>query len=234
MLTILIASDRSPWNQKTRIWLHEHNWQTIMQTNAKLAWQLLLSGKAQVLIADVECLEPFDGYSLAERCRQVDFLQDLPILLVGPDLSIPRVVELLTRADDYLRLPIDPAELEARIRVAIRRSSRLRPVGPNLRLDAISSTVQIRDQTPVLLSALEFRLLSVLLEAQGMPLTSSQLAERIWEHPRPAQLDQLRVHIYHLRRKLENEPSQPLLIRHLRDQGYILNLQADLLQSRSA
>ncbi len=233
MLTVMIASDRSPWSEQTGAWLQQHHWQTLLQKSAKQAWQILLAGKAQVLVADVECLEPFDGHALAERCRQVSFLRDLPVLLTGPELPVARVVELLTSADDYLRFPVDPAELDARIRVAVRRSSCLRPVGPNLRLDALSSTVQLRDQAPVALSALEFRLLSVLLEARGKPLTSNQLAAHIWGQPRPAQIDQLRVHVYHLRRKLELEPSQPSLIRHLRDQGYVLNLQ-DEPHSQSA
>lgn len=125
-----------------------------------------------------------------------------------------KILALDSGADDYLTKPFGVGELRARTRALLRRQSRM---GENaspviefgdVRVDLSCRTVT-RNGTPVHLTPIEYRLLTVLLANQGKVMTQRHLLRDVWG---PSHVDSghyVRVYVGHLRQKLEKNPTQP-------------------------
>lgn len=148
----------------------------------------------------------------------------VPILIITARDSVEdRIAGLDTGADDYLVKPFDLNELVARLRALLRRrSGRATPViehGP-LHLDPATHEVRLHG-TPIKLSGREFALLHALLQAPGVPLSRSQLEDRLYGWEEEIGSNAVEVHIHALRRKIGSE-----LIRNVRGVGYMVPRQA--------
>ena len=143
----------------------------------------------------------------------------LPVLVItARDSVADRVKGLDAGADDYLVKPFDLTELSARIRALMRRQAgRSSPViehGP-LSLNPATHEVTL-DGTQVSLSAREFALLHAFLEQPGVPLSRTQLEERLYGWDEEIESNVVEVYIHSLRRKLGAE-----WIRNVRGVGYL-------------
>ncbi len=148
----------------------------------------------------------------------------VPILIITARDSVEdRIAGLDTGADDYLVKPFDLNELAARLRALLRRrSGRATPViehGP-LHLDPATHEVRLNG-TAVKLSGREFALLHALLQVPGVPLSRSQLEDRLYGWEEEIGSNAVEVHIHALRRKIGSE-----LIRNVRGVGYMVPRQA--------
>ena len=144
----------------------------------------------------------------------------VPILIITARDSVEdRIAGLDGGADDYLVKPFDLNELAARLRALLRRrSGRATPViehGP-LHLDPATHEVSLNG-TEVKLSGREFALLHALLQAPGVPLSRSQLEDRLYGWEEEIGSNAIEVHIHALRRKIGSE-----LIRNVRGVGYMV------------
>ncbi|MEZ7911826.1 MAG: winged helix-turn-helix domain-containing protein [Propionivibrio sp.] len=142
----------------------------------------------------------------------------LPVLiLTARDAVADRVRGLDAGADDYLVKPFSLEELAARLRALGRRQGgRAAPrleLGP-LSLDPATHEVS-KDGQPVELSAREFALLHALMENPGVPLSRTQLEERLYGWDAEVASNAVEVHIHALRRKLGAE-----WIKNVRGVGY--------------
>jgi two-component system response regulator QseB len=148
----------------------------------------------------------------------------VPIMIITARDSVEdRIAGLDTGADDYLVKPFDLNELAARLRALLRRrSGRATPViehGP-LHLDPATHEVHLNG-TAVKLSGREFALLHALLQVPGVPLSRSQLEDRLYGWEEEIGSNAVEVHIHALRRKIGSE-----LIRNVRGVGYMVPRQA--------
>ena len=144
----------------------------------------------------------------------------LPVLVItARDSVADRVKGLDAGADDYLVKPFDLTELSARIRALMRRQAgRSSPViehGP-LSLNPATHEVTLAG-VPVNLSAREFALLHAFLEQPGVPLSRTQLEERLYGWDEEIESNVVEVYIHSLRRKLGAE-----WIRNVRGVGYLV------------
>ena len=150
------------------------------------------------------------------RARQ----NPVPVLIItARDSVADRVLGLDTGADDYLVKPFDLDELSARLRALLRRrAGRATPVIENgpLTLDPASHEVRL-DGNEISLSAREFGILHALMEAPGVPLSRSQLEERLYGWQEEIGSNAVEVHIHALRRKLGSDR-----IRNVRGVGYMV------------
>jgi len=158
------------------------------------------------------------GLELLAHWRQQQ--NPVPVLIVtARDAVADRVRGLDTGADDYLVKPFDLDELAARLRALLRRrSGRATPVieiGP-LTLDPASHEVHL-DGAAINLSAREFGILHALLENPGVPLSRSQLEDRLYGWEQEIGSNAVEVHIHALRRKLGSD-----WIRNVRGVGYMV------------
>jgi two-component system response regulator QseB len=144
----------------------------------------------------------------------------LPILIItARDAVEDRIAGLDTGADDYLVKPFDLNELAARLRALLRRrAGRATPViehGP-LVLDPATHEVRLNGNE-IKLSGREFALLHALLQDPGVPLSRSQLEDRLYGWDEEIGSNAVEVHIHALRRKIGSE-----LVRNVRGVGYMV------------
>ena len=150
-----------------------------------------------------------------EVCRQLREWTDLPILVVSVrDQEREKVEALDSGADDYITKPFGIDELLARIRVALRHRQIVQSV-KSARIAAGSLVIDLqnyrvtRGNCEVELTPTEFKLLSYLVHNAGRVLTHSMILSQIWGPQEKEHVEYLRVHISHLRNKLEENPQKP-------------------------
>jgi DNA-binding response OmpR family regulator len=147
------------------------------------------------------------------------------LILTARDAVEDRVVGLDRGADDYLVKPFAFPELQARVRVLLRRGkneplTKLRSGG--LEMDLVGRTV-MRDGQTLDLTAREFELLEYLIRNHGRVVTREMLARDVWkENARPTPLDNvIDVHIARLRRKID-DPFPTKLVQTVRGVGFVV------------
>jgi DNA-binding response OmpR family regulator len=170
-----------------------------------------------------------DGYRVLKSIR--DGGSDVPVLiLTARGEEADKVLGFRLGADDYVTKPCGVLELLARVGALLRRS-RL----PDHRAGAIeglerfggveinpASRTVTRDGTPVALSPKEFDLLLALVRRRGAVASRVELLREVWDHRVEVMTRTVDIHIAELRRKLEDDPSQPRHILTVWKAGYRL------------
>ncbi len=172
-----------------------------------------------------------DGLSIARRLRSQ---RDLPIIILSArGDEVDRIVGLEMGADDYLPKPFNPRELLARIHAVLRRPGRagdksgsdrhIDHFGP-FRLDR-ESHLLTRDGESIPLTSGEYDLLTVLLDHPRRVLSRDLLLERLKGYDRDPFDRSVDVRITRLRKKIEENPSNPTYIRTIWGEGYLFDPQ---------
>lgn len=188
---------------------------TIEQAKASLRQEV-----PDAILLDV-MLPDGDGRDL---CREIRQTSDVPILiLTARGEEVDRIVGLELGADDYVVKPFSAPELTARIRAVLRRGPLRRKAGPieigDLRLDPASRTLTKGDE-PVQLSAREFDLLHMLMSNPGEVLRREQIMDEVWDPHWFGSTKTLDVHVSWLRKKIEDDPANPRLLKTIRGVGF--------------
>jgi two-component system KDP operon response regulator KdpE len=133
------------------------------------------------------------------------------------DSEDDKVEALDSGADDYVVKPFRVRELAARIRAAVRRSqtARSEPDSPmqigDIELDPKRRIVR-KSGKQVHLTPKEFDLLVLLMSHAGLPLTHARLLHAVWGPEYGGELEYLRTFVHQLRKKLEDDPGQPIYL----------------------
>lgn len=157
-----------------------------------------------------------DGADLLRRLR---VLTDVPIIVLSGRAEEDEKVALLdSGADDFIIKPCSPGELLARVRGQMRRAaaskaarSWFRIVVGGVEIDLIAQRV-VRHGEPQRLTPTEWALLRALILHPGRALSPRELWDLVWDREFGDFASHVRVHITHLRRKVEPDPSVPRLI----------------------
>jgi two-component system KDP operon response regulator KdpE len=156
------------------------------------------------------------GSDCASACKQLRIFEPrLPILVISPNgSSTKKVAAFEAGVDDYMTRPVSERELAARLRSAIRRfhtpvnRTAERSVVGEIVLDPTRHRVE-KAGSEVLLTPTEFRVLKLLMQQPGIPVSYSTLLAEIWGQESIPNREHLRVVISNLRKKLEDDPSEP-------------------------
>jgi len=166
-------------------------------------------------------LPGLDGLEVARRIRQSS---DVPILMVTARSSeTDKLLGLEIGADDYVTKPFSTAELVARVRALLRRSSgtlseRLIEIG-DLRIDPARRAVErARNALPV--TTLEFDLLYFLASRPGRVFSRDDLLEHVWGSDRIVDDRSIDSLVSRVRRKIEIDPARPRYIQTVWGAGY--------------
>jgi two-component system, OmpR family, KDP operon response regulator KdpE len=148
-----------------------------------------------------------------EVCEEVRRWSRLPILVlsaVGDEREKVRALD--AGADDYVTKPFGTDELLARLRAVLRRSAEAGGT-PRLQIGELDIDLADRSVTrggePVHLTPIEFDLLRVLAQHHGRLVTQRQLLREVWGPEYGDETHYLRVHVAHIRAKIEADPSRP-------------------------
>ena len=151
----------------------------------------------------------------------IEFIRDfrgwssVPVIVLSARSGeLDKIAALDAGADDYLTKPFGVGELLARLRVARRRSAgaAAEDAAPfrfgDVEVDVAKRTVTKRD-APLHLTPIEFRLLALMIQNVGRVLTHRQILREVWGPAYVEHEHYVRVHMGHLRQKLEDDPAQP-------------------------
>lgn len=168
------------------------------------------------------------GFDFCRALRQSGLRMPV-IMLTAQQDALDKVLGLEMGADDYVTKPFHLRELLSRIRAQLRRAyGEFANVDANhlylgdLLIDLTRGQV-LRDEQPLNLTPIEFRLLTYLARHRGQVLSRAQIVEAVWGHSPDADSEQtVNVHIRRLREKIEQDPSRPALILTVPGLGYRL------------
>jgi len=185
--------------------------------------QLAQSSSPDIIVLEIN-LPDRDGFQV---CREIRSFSDVPIIMLtvrSDDQDIVKGLEW--GADDYITKPFSYIQFLARVQAVIRRSQSL-PLGRteqpfitnDLTIHFDTREVEVRGQ-PVKLTNIEYNLLFHLVKNAGKPLSTSMLLAKVWgpQYKNTSYLP--KVHIQHLRQKIERDPANPRLITTERGVGY--------------
>ena len=230
---VLIVDDDRDVRDMLAEYLATHGYEVAQADGGAAMRTELERSVPDVVLLDVG-LPGEDGLSLARYLRE---RYDLGIIMVtGAGEVVDRIVGLEMGADDYVAKPFDPRELRARLKSVMRRvQSRAAPAAPQgpagaaeervpvgrYLLDLKSHQLFAPDGVAVALTTMEFELLKAFAEHPNQVLSRDRLLtltrNREWE-PFDRSID---IRIARLRRKVEDDPENPKVIRTMRGAGYM-------------
>ena len=167
--------------------------------------------KPDLVILDLG-LPDGDGAQFVEGLRA---WSAIPVIILSARSTEHDKIEVLDAgADDYLTKPFSVGELLARVRALLRRHARAAEgESPILHFGVVevdlSRRVVLRQDAPVRLTPIEYRLLAVLLANSGKVMTHRHLLREVWGPAFVESSHYLRIYVGRLRQKLEDDPAQP-------------------------
>jgi DNA-binding response OmpR family regulator len=180
----------------------------------------LYSSSPDLIILDV-AMPGLDGWATLERIREVT---DVPVLmLTAHDAELERVRGLKGGADDYVVKPFGRQELVARVEALLRRprSGGAEETYADARLSISFTQRAVRyDEREVVLTPLEYRLLSAFVRHPNQVLSHDQLRELVWGDSLDTSRDEVKLYVGYLRRKLAPDAPRGTPIETVRGFGY--------------
>ncbi len=164
------------------------------------------------------------GYDV---CKRIKAKGDLPVIfLTAYDDEVNVIMGFELGADDYISKPFRVKELMLRIKSVMRRYSNETSDGiikiNNLKINTNEAKVY-KNNEEIILTAMEYRLLLILLSNRGKVLSRTALLENIWDVAGDFVEDNtLTVYIKRLRDKIEEDPAKPEFIKTVRGLGYVI------------
>lgn len=191
--------------------------------SVKQAFEIIDKEEFSLYILDLT-LPDGNGYDV---CKKIKSKGDLPVIfLTAYDDEVNVVMGFELGADDYITKPFRVKELLVRIKSVMRRYSKesvdSNIVIKNLTINTNEAKVY-KDGREIVLTAMEYRLLLILLNNRGKVLTRNQLLEEIWDIDGDFVEDNtLTVYIKRLRDKIEEDATKPRFIKTVRGLGYVI------------
>lgn len=191
----------------------------------------LLNESVNIILLDLILADGEDGLTLA---REVRSKSDIPIImLTGRDDVVDRIVGLELGADDYIAKPFHLREVLARLRIILRRRQQPGPAAnggadekeilsfDGWRLDLGRRQLLAADGSEILLTTGEFDMLAVFASRPGRVLARETLMDLTRGRSLEAFDRTVDAQIARLRKKIERDPKNPMLIKSIRGIGYV-------------
>lgn len=173
-----------------------------------------------------------DGFTVAQRIRRNDSTKDIPILMLTALSQLnDKVNGFNIGVDDYLVKPFEMEELKVRVRALLKRTRQI-PASATTRelltlgeITLLPETygVKIGDKQAKL-TPIEFDIFNLLFQNYGNMVSSAQILKDIWGYSPDDDIETIRVHIRHLRTKLDKISSGKKYIETIYGGGYKLNI----------
>ncbi|MEN6520113.1 MAG: response regulator transcription factor [Armatimonadota bacterium] len=210
---ILVIDDEEQIRRALKSILAARKYDVILASNGDEGIDLAIDNQPDLIILDMA----MPGLKGVEVCRELRNWYEGPILMlsvIGSDTEKAAALDI--GADDYLTKPFSTTELLARIRALLRRSAAHVTPPPvinvgDLEIDIAKRTVK-RSGVEIELTRMEFDILAYLAQNADRVITSRMILEKVWGPEYGEDAQTLRVHISHLRKKIEPRPSSPRYI----------------------
>jgi len=219
---ILLVDDDTTLSNLLGRFLRESNFELLEASNGPAGLRLAYNERPDLILLDV-MMPGMDGWEVCSRLRE---LSDVPvIMLTAKAAEADKLRGFQLGVDDYVTKPYSFVELVARIQAVLGRVQKERKESGYiahgeivLNMEKYQATLGDRN---LVLTPTEFRLLEVLVRRKGRVVSEADLIREVWgdERSDPALV---RRYILMLRKKLEDDPAEPVWVRTVRGFGYRL------------
>ena len=218
MTRILLVEDDFAIVHSLQEYLNLEGFTSDHASGQKEAEELLKTKQYQLLLLDVS-LKDGDGFAVCNIAQKIQ----LPVIFLSASSDEETVVRGLNiGADDYITKPFRPKELLSRIKNVLHRHAGHQTIIllEDIQVDTEKAIIKKKDQE-INLSALEYKLLTLFIDHRGKLLTRDQLLDEIWNIAGDFVNDNtITVYIKRLREKIEDDPTNPKIIKTVRGLGY--------------
>ena len=212
---ILVVDDDASTRRALRVTLSGLGFVVVEAARGEEALSLVRATRFDAVLLDVD----MPGMGGVEACRGIRrAVPRLPILMLTVmDSEEDKVLALDAGADDYITKPFQLRELTARLRSAVRRRNtqdvnRDAPIRHGqLELDPVKYRVQ-KDGRSIHLTPKEFEVLHYLMMHAGEPIPHARLLKSVWGPEYGRELEYLRTFVRLLRKKIEDDPANPVYL----------------------
>lgn len=209
---VLLVEDELPIRRFLRPAVEAAGWRLIEAETGQRGILEASQSRPDVMILDLG-LPDFDGIQVVQRVREWSAMPIIILSARGQEKD--KIAALDAGADDYVQKPFSVGELIARVRVALRHSVSQAQIPPAssivagaIVIDLVRRTV-VRNDQPVHLTPIEYKLLTILARHAGLVMTHRQLLQEVWGPGHAEDSTYLRMFVRQLRQKLEANPTQP-------------------------
>jgi two-component system KDP operon response regulator KdpE len=208
--TILVVDDEAQIRRALNSILSTRGYRILAASDGAEGMDLAIEHSPDLIVLDMA----MPGMGGLEVCRELRTWYHAPILVLsvrGSDAD--KIAALDAGADDYVTKPFSAGELLARVRALLRRASGQAAAAPVITIGELEVNIAQRrvkrgDQE-IDLTRIEFDILAYLAQNADTVVTSKMILEKVWGPEYGQDTQTLRVHISHLRRKIEPHPSVP-------------------------
>lgn len=226
--TILTADDDPQLLRLITRNLEFEDYHVITASDGKQALEQIEAQIPDLVLLDV-MMPKMDGFTVCHRVREFSSVPIIIITARGQDQDKVRGLDL--GADDYLTKPFSVDELLARVRAVLRRAEfsskevsqpkHILNIG-KLTIDFAQHLVTMEGKE-ILLTPIEYRILSYLAQNSGRVVTQDMLLEHVWGNEYVGEGHMLQVNVNRLRRKLEPDAAHPRYVLTKIGIGYLLS-----------
>lgn len=229
MNKILVIDDDKAINELIKINLELQGYKVITALEGIKGYAIAKQELPNLIILDIMMPE-VDGYTVAKRIRENPSTKNIPILmLTALNMLQNKIKGFDIGIDDYLVKPFEMEELKARVRALLKRADRIPESLTSKEILTIGDitlipevySVKINDKT-VKITPIEFEIFNLLVQNYGNMVPSSKILTEIWGYLPDDDVETIRVHIRHIRSKLDKISNGKKYIETIYGGGYRL------------
>lgn len=225
MSRILIIEDETPMRTALADVLEGEGFRPLTAADGEIGLRKAVDEKPDLILLDV-MMPKLDGFAVCAELRRLG--NAVPVLMLTAKGQIEdRVTGLDVGADDYLVKPFSTEELLARVRALLRRTQRQGRLSTKLRLGDLEINLArqtaVRGRKQIHLTAKEFAMLRLMVEAEGNPVSREKFLDAVWGYAAFPTTRTVDNHIASLRSKIEKTPDAPRWLKTVHGVGYRLD-----------
>ena len=231
MAKILVIDDDIAINELIKINLELQGYEVIQAFNGTEGFALAKQELPSAIVLDVMMPE-VDGFTVAQRIRQCAETSETPIIMLTALSQLnDKVNGFNIGVDDYLTKPFETEELIVRVRALLKRAGQIpksvavRDLQTYKEITLLPETysVQINDKVQKL-TPIEFDIFNMLFQNHGTMVSAQKLLKEVWGYEPDDSVETIRVHIRHLRSKIDKISGDKKYIETIYGGGYKLNI----------
>ena len=231
MNKILVCDDDLAINELIKVNLELGGYKVVQAYDGTTGFALCKQELPSLVILDV-MMQEVDGFTVAQRIRKNEATKDIPILMLTALSQLnDKVNGFNIGVDDYLVKPFEMEELQVRVRALLKRTRQIPESASTRELLTLGDitllpetySVKIGEKTAKL-TPIEFDIFNLLFQNHGNMVSSAQLLKDIWGYSPDDDIETIRVHIRHLRSKLDKISEGRKYIETIYGGGYKLNI----------
>jgi len=231
MNKILVIDDDFAINELIKVNLELLGYNVVQANDGITGFAKCKQELPSLVILDVMMPE-VDGFTVAQRIRKNESTKEIPILMLTALSQVSdKVNGFNIGVDDYLVKPFEMEELQVRVRALLKRSQQIPESASTRELLTLGDItlmpetycVKINDKKAKL-TPIEFDIFNLLFQNHGTMVSSAQLLRDIWGYSPDDDIETIRVHIRHLRTKLDKISDGKKYIETIYGGGYKLNI----------